>query len=112
MTSQSPSVTLSNGVPGGFFDTSQTPFVVSQTPVVSSRPISPIRERLGRLQAGEAPAAAATSGASGSTVQRQKSSDPWRDRLAASQNEKAATTMSVADIRRLKAQKQERSGKK
>ena len=39
--SQAPSVTLQNGVPGGFYDTSISPFVISYVPVVGGRPTIP-----------------------------------------------------------------------
>ncbi len=41
MVSQAPSITLPNGVPGYFSDTSQSPFVVSYIPVVGSAPQLP-----------------------------------------------------------------------
>ena len=40
-TSQTPSVTLTNGNPGYISDTSQTPFVISVIPVVGAFPVSP-----------------------------------------------------------------------
>jgi len=39
--SQAPSVTLQNGVPGFFSDTSQSPFVIGQIPVVGGAPAIP-----------------------------------------------------------------------
>ena len=60
-TSQTPSVTLQNGMPGGIFDTSQSPFVISYVPVVGGFPtvgaLTPVQPM--------PPGMAATPGASG-----------------------------------------------
>jgi hypothetical protein len=105
LVSQAPSIALANGVPGGIFDTSQTPFVLGVIPVVNNAPITPLAERLNRIKAGEqssAPSATATSSPS-SAKRRNSTGDAWRDRLTASQHEDAAPTLSVAEIRRRKA---------
>jgi len=111
--SQAPSVTMPNGVQGGFFDTTQNPFVVSVTPVVGDANfVSSLRERIERLKQGGEPAsprAASNSktlntaapdrpslGAPGEVGAAHQShlSSPAADRPA---------DMSVADIRRLRA---------
>ena len=53
MVSTTPSVTLPNGMPGGVFDASMTPFVMGVVPVVGDQAgggNSPLRERLERLK--------------------------------------------------------------
>jgi hypothetical protein len=105
MVSQAPSITLANGVPGGFFDTSQTPFVVGVIPVVNDAPITPLNERLARIKAGEqSPALPANATGSHSGANRRNSTgDAWRDRVTASQHEDAGPALSVGEIRRRKA---------
>ena len=48
--SQSPSIVLPNGGTGFFYDTIQRPFVMGIVPIVGAQPISPVQERLMRLQ--------------------------------------------------------------
>jgi len=61
-TSQTPSVTLQNGMPGGIFDTSQSPFVMGYVPVVGGFPtvgaLTPVQPPM-------SPGMASTPGASG-----------------------------------------------
>ena len=42
LVSQAPSITLANGLPGGIFDTSQTPFVAGVIPVVNDASLTPL----------------------------------------------------------------------
>lgn len=52
LASAAPGVTLANGAWSGFFDTSQTPFVVGVVPIVGDEPAraTPLAERLDRLR--------------------------------------------------------------
>lgn len=73
--SQTPSVTLPQGVPGYFSDTSQTPFVISQIPVVGTGgPMigSPMMPSLGSY--------------SPSAAQRQTKLAQWQQQLASGSN--------------------------
>src|SRR5215213_6640816 len=98
MVSQAPSITLSNGVPGAFSDTSQSPFVVGVVPVVNDAPATPLAERLQRIKSGEQ----STVPQSTAARRTDRTGDPWRDRLKASQDDNARPALSVAEIRRRK----------
>ena len=105
LVSQTPSITLTNGLPGAIFDTTLSPFVVSVIPVVNDAPSSPLAERLERIKSGEQPGTRQTpaSNSSGSPARTDQTGDPWQTRLKASQHSGAAPTLSVAEIRRRKA---------
>jgi hypothetical protein len=105
MVGQAPSVTLANGVPGGVFDTTISPFVISVIPVVNDAPMTPLAERLERIKAGErAPVQqSAAPPATNRQAESSRSRDPWRERLKAAQADGSTPTLSVAEIRRRKA---------
>jgi hypothetical protein len=92
MVSQTPSVTLMNGQIGTITDTVQFPFVTSILPVVGD-PVSPLAEKLERLQNGEAPARQSTAAAAAPAT-FSKEARPQVSTAA------VAPTSSVAAIRR------------
>jgi len=113
-TMAAPMVTVMNGMPGQFSDQIQTPFVTSVTPVVggfgggygpppmSAQRISPLLERISRMQAGERPASQVRtqpSVAETTPTARQQLADS-----AASTAGQAA--LSLAEIQRRKAAQQ------
>jgi len=109
MVGQAPSFTLTNGVPGGVFDSTVSPFVISVIPIVNDAPAepsdirpTPLAERLRRRQAGER-AAAPPVASPAATQSSAPSGDRWRDRLKASQSDASTPKLSVAEIRRRKA---------
>lgn len=65
--SQSPSITVMNGQIGTITDTVQTPFVTSIIPIVGE-PVSPLKEKLARLNQEQSGRVASPSGASSSRV--------------------------------------------
>jgi hypothetical protein len=108
LVSQTPSATLSNGVQGGFFDTTQTPFVAGLAPPGD---MSPALERWQQLQSAASSSqrpsavlprrsASAESVASAEGSKRQ----PFTARLASAQSSSTASaTLSVAELREMRA---------
>jgi hypothetical protein len=113
LTSQAPSVTLMNGVPGGFLDASLQPFVISVIPIVADdgpdRSQSPLAERLARLSAGEKPAPrTAAAGGGGAEREKVRREEDFGGRLAAARaGQDEESLLSVAEIRRQNARRRE-----
>jgi hypothetical protein len=113
LVSQTPGATLTSGVQGGFFATTQTPFVTSVIPTAGD---SPLAERLHRLQqeGAHSPRSMASggNGASGGGNAGSDSAPPanqarpgFETKLAAAQTSSAGRpTLSVAELRQLRAQ--------
>lgn len=118
-TMEAPMVTVMNGQPGSFSDQMQTPFVTGVTPIVGgmgggfSMPpvpttrVSPLLERVQRMQAGER-------GSSSASARSRKAADKpaaVRDELEdASASTAGQPALSIAEIQRQRASGQSADG--
>lgn len=124
--SQSPSVTITNGGTGIFSDTTQSPFVIGVVPVVGDFPglriptlpsygsRSVVRERAGRLKAGELESAGAPSSTPEPPADLlpppSSETSEFARRLRAAQTSTAGQAdLSVAEIRRRQADLQQQA---
>lgn len=108
-TMQAPMVTTMNGMPGQFSDQVQSPFVTGVTPVVGgfvpSTRISPLLERIQRLQAGELARGSRGSRASHSANSQADGPPTVRQQFAAAGESTAGQpALSLAEIQRRKAE--------
>lgn len=128
-TMEAPMVTVMNGMPGQFSDQSQTPFVTSVTPVVGgfgggytispaaharmmpSTRISPLMERMQRLQAGEHPGGSRGSHARQPAESQDNGPPTVRQQFAAAGESTAGQpALSLVEIERRKAEGQNPDG--
>lgn len=110
-TMQAPFVTTMNGMPGQFSDQVQTPFVTGVTPVVGgfmpSTRISPLLERVQRLQAGERGSSSRSTRARQPADSQDDGPPTVRQQFAAAGESTAGQpALSLAEIQRRKAEGQ------